>query len=566
MQNAKTGKNSYSLVDNTKLFIFVAIVIICINIAISSFSILNIKQQNSEAIQNSVTFFQEETAQNLSAIQHFVQWTVLREPLVDAIEETTNDYEQFLAIQALQIRISNHQYATGSEFNYFMYLEDQDMFFNASVLGISYYDYLKIKKFVINEVLNESQVSFEWHFTEIKDKTYMYYLLPYENRTFAAFVNVDDLFASLYNMNLGKSGELVVTDAEDHIIISEHNHEASSLSSLFYTVHSFEGADNDLPYNLKLYSDNFHNYGKLFIFQLFVIITAIGICVLLSALIVNMYRKVIKPIQEFSTNLANINDANALIDFEGSRVLELEQTNLQFKKLLHEINNLKISIYESELEKKRFQITFLQHQIKPHFYLNVLTTISSMAQLESYKDIESMVLFTTRYLRYLFQTDKEFLRIEYELAHIQAYLDIQKLRLGSFFTYSCSIEEECENAYIPPLLLITFIENTIKHNSSTGTQLKIQLSVTKEQAADFLYLKIDIVDSGLGFSQDVLNNLSNGENLPSTEQSSHIGISNSIQRLFLLYGEKYKISFFNEKTGGAHIQLLIPYQDTEDPR
>lgn len=562
MKNSKNKQNSYSLVENTKIFIFIAIIIIIINIIISTISILNIKQQNSEAIQNSVTFFQKETAQNLSAIQHFVQWTVLREPLVEAIEQTTNDYEHFLAINALQIRISNHQYATGTEYNYFMYLEDQDMFFNASVLGISYSDYLEIKEYVIQNVLADNKVSFLWHFTEINDKTYMYYMLTYDTRTFAVFVDVNDLFESLYNMNLGKSGELFITDAQGNTIVSEHNPDASALSSLFHTIHSFDGKENNLPYNLTLYSDNFHNYGRLFLFQLFVIITAMGICVLLSALIINMYRKVIKPIQDFSNNLANLNEENTFLDLGDNRVLELEQTNIQLKKLLHEIKNLKISIYENELEKKRFQITFLQHQIKPHFYLNVLTTISSMAQLESYKDIEAMVLFSTRYLRYLFQTDQELLRIEYELTHIQAYLDIQKLRLGSFFTYNCSIEEQCKKALIPPLLLITFIENTIKHNSSTGRNLQIQLSVKQILTPDETYLKIDITDSGLGFSSEILEKLSAGEKLPPSEQS-HVGIANSMQRLYLLYGENHEIRFFNEESGGAHIQILIPYQDAE---
>lgn len=182
-----------------------------------------------------------------------------------------------------------------------------------------------------------------------------------------------------------------------------------------------------------------------------------------------------------------------------------------------------------------------------------------MAMLKDYKNIEAMINFTSRYLRYLFQTDKELLCIEYELAHIQAYLDIQQLRLGDFFTYSCSIEESDKNALIPPLLLITFIENTIKHTVATDGSLQIRLSVAQIQQEHNPYLKIDITDSGQGFSKDVLEKLSRGESLD-TDGRTHVGIINSMQRLHLLYGDNHKIRFFNEVHGGAHIELIIPYQ------
>ena len=182
-----------------------------------------------------------------------------------------------------------------------------------------------------------------------------------------------------------------------------------------------------------------------------------------------------------------------------------------------------------------------------------------MALLKDYESIESMVGFTSRYLRYLFQTDKELLCIEYELAHIQAYLDIQQLRLGAFFTYTCSIETSDKNALIPPLLLITFVENTIKHASAADGNLQIRLVVTRVQQNNELYLKIDITDSGQGFPEDVLKKISQGKSLD-TDGLAHVGIINSMQRLNLLYGEHHKIRFFNEEHGGAHIQLLIPYQ------
>lgn len=557
--------SSYSLVGNTKVLILLAVSIIAVNIIISTVSIINIKRQNFEVIQNSVALFLQENSTNLYAIQHFIQWTTLKELLIQEIEETDNDYEQSLSMTALRIRIENHQYATGYEYHYFVYLTEQDLFFNASRLSLPYSDYLKIKSFVINHAATEKRQHFTWKFVKLNDTIYIYNILTYKNRTFCAFADVSDQFAALEDIDLGNQGYYRITDLDGNTLLSNPPYEEKSEPGIFYSLHTFHGSDYNLPYNILLYSDNFHNYGRLFLFQLFVIVTSTCVCIILLAFIVNLYRKVIKPISNFSANLENLNDESNPLDLQSNRVRELEQTNIQFKNLIRQIKKLKINIYENELEKKRFQITFLQHQIRPHFYLNCLTTIGSMAQLEDYKNIESMVLFTSRYLRYLFQTDKDLVRLEYELSHIRAYIDIQQLRLGSFISYTCNVNDELKNALIPPLLLITFIENTVKYNPATNETLEIQLWVTKELSDNNLYLKIDIIDSGQGFPQDVLDNLLVKKSV-SPDERTHVGIPNSIQRLTLLYGDSHEIHFFNEKQGGAHIQLTIPYQIQEDSK
>ncbi|MDE7200682.1 MAG: histidine kinase [Lachnospiraceae bacterium] len=561
IRTKKNQQSSYSLVENVKFLIFLALFIIGINVLISAICIINIQRQNFEAIQNSVELFLQENSTNLNAIQHFIQWTILKELLLEEIEGTDNDYEQSLAMEALRIRGVNQQYATGYEYHYFVYLAEQDLFFNASQMTLPYYDYLKVKSFVIDYATTEKRPSFSWRFTELDGIVYMYNILTYNNRTFCAFTKMTDQFAALSDLELGKQGYYLISDLDGNTLLSDPVLENNADSGLFYSLHIFHGSDYDLPYNILLYSDNFHNYGHLFLFQLFVIVTSTCVCIILSAFIVNMYQKVIKPIAAFSANLEKLNGENDLLDLQSSQVRELEQTNTQFKNLICQIKKLKINVYENELEKKRFQITFLQHQIRPHFYLNCLTTIGSMAQLEDYQNIESMVLFTSRYLRYLFQADKDFVRLEYELAHIQSYLDIQQLRLGSFVTYRCSIDSEHKNALIPPLLLITFVENTIKYNPSANDTLQIQILVTKEFLEDNPYLKIDIADSGQGFPQDVLDGLL--KKAINLENRTHVGIPNSIRRLNLLYGENHKIRFFNEKQGGAHIQLTIPYQVSE---
>lgn len=181
-----------------------------------------------------------------------------------------------------------------------------------------------------------------------------------------------------------------------------------------------------------------------------------------------------------------------------------------------------------------------------------------MAQTHNYKEIESMALFTSEYLRYLFQSNSDFVKLEYELNHINHYLSIQALRYGPAFSFEAEIEPGLEHAFIPPLLLMTFIENTIKHCVSLTIQLKISLSICTYRKTDKDYLHILIKDSGPGFPPEVLEALTNNQ-FTSGENGTHIGISNTIQRLIFLYEGDYELKFTNNLDSGACIELLIPY-------
>lgn len=568
-QSSRPTRASYSVIDTFKKLIFrIAVPLIIINIVITSLSIFNIKNESRNMVVNSVGVFQDDLSVKLRAIQQFIQWTVVQEPLIRTLEETDDEYTRFLNITALRTRVNDHQVATGTDYQYFLYLSDQDTYYNACTMNLSWETYSDIKEYIIDFIHENkaSKYNFTWNTLTANGTKYLYYMINYYNRTFLTVISLDDLIAPLSDVSLGKNGFLAVSDLNGEILYTSRpdiDPDTRHTSSLFYSSYEFSGSEYHLPINILLYTDNFSNYGRLLLFQMFIIVTALSVCVILSVFIFYLYKRVIKPIRTFTDALADINEYEKLIDLQSNEIRELEQANLQFKNLIREIKKLKINIYEQELDKKKFQITFLQHQIRPHFYLNCLTTIGSMVQLGNYEDVHSMILFTSRYLRHLFQADKELVRIEYELAHIQAYLDIQSLRYGSTFAYHCSIDPSDKAALIPPLLLITFIENSTKHNSVSYEQLSISLIVKKEQLHGNDVLTIDIMDTGGGFSQEVLDKLSNGDSL-NTSTTSHIGITNSIQRLSLLYNTNYEIKFFNEPEGGAHIRLSIPYQIQED--
>ncbi|SCP97988.1 sensor histidine kinase [Anaerobium acetethylicum] len=562
MSRKQRRQSSHSLEHYIKVLITLSIPIIAINIIVSIFSIVTTRQQNLAYITNTINLYQKETATKVSAVEHFVRWTAVHEPLLETIGEDSDYLKRINALNTLRTRIRDNQYSTGKEFQYFLYLEEQDTFYNGSAMTISYPDYLLAKKQFLAMVQSKATLrnSDEWKIMKIKDVSYFYYLTTYHNTTFISLISAEAMLEPLANITLGSRGYMVLTDREGNQLTGTTDTRTSQLpetSNLFLTHLVFPNETTNLPFELNIFVDNW-SFERLIVIQVVVVLMAFFIALTLFVFLIYMQRKVIRPIQNFSKNLSNINENSNLLDLQDSNIIELEQANQQFKNLMREVVKLKITLYEQELEKKRIQIGFLQQQIRPHFYLNCLTTIYSMAQTKHYKEIESMALFTSRYLRYLFQTDTDYIKLEYELNHISDYLDIQTLRYGAAFTYESKVETGLLEAAIPPLVLMTFVENTIKHCVSLSEMLRIHLDVSKLVKNDREYVKLVLSDTGPGFDPGILKVLNSRLPLAS-EEGRHIGISNTIKRLYFLYEDDFELHFSNMEGGGAVIELVIPY-------
>ena len=146
MTKKKRYRSSHSLEHYIKVLIALSIPIIVINIIVSLISIITTREQNIVHISNAITLYQEETIRKTAAVEHFVRWTAIHEPLLKTLETGEEYGDRLEAISTLRTRVSDNQYGTGKEFQYFLYLKDQDLFLNCSELNISYSDYKLLKR------------------------------------------------------------------------------------------------------------------------------------------------------------------------------------------------------------------------------------------------------------------------------------------------------------------------------------------------------------------------------------------------------------------------------------
>lgn len=144
-----------------------------------------------------------------------------------------------------------------------------------------------------------------------------------------------------------------------------------------------------------------------------------------------------------------------------------------------------LELYEHILQKEKIenqrdkaQLAMFKAQISPHFLFNTLNSLYSLVIGTSEKAEDAFIKFT-EILKYTYVTiDNEYVALRDELTYIQNYIDLQMLRLNEHTKVSCHYRIDDDDIEIPPMILLTFVENAFKYGSSTSTDCEINISLT----------------------------------------------------------------------------------------
>lgn len=252
---------------------------------------------------------------------------------------------------------------------------------------------------------------------------------------------------------------------------------------------------------------------------------------------------------------------------EGNQNLEFEQINRSFNKMMEQVKTLKIDVYEKEMEKKDIMMRYLSQQIQPHFVLNAMNILYSY-EPEEYELSQKMILYISKYFRYIVNANEEFVTLSMEMNHIRNYFEIQKARFPGLFYSIVEYDEDLRNALIPPLLVQNFAENSIKHSLKIGNKITIFVITDVIESEDGeKKMRIRLADTGEGMPEEVLSEIEAFKRTGERQEHLGVGIQNAIERLKYLYGDKSVIRFWNEtKTHGTNIEIILPiyFEQKED--
>ncbi len=182
-----------------------------------------------------------------------------------------------------------------------------------------------------------------------------------------------------------------------------------------------------------------------------------------------------------------------------------------------------------ETDKLKTELDFLRSQVNPHFLFNTLNNIYTLAYRRSVNTADS-IMKLSEILRYmLYESSTEFVVISREIHYLKLLLSLQQLRVNGPLMLNFDIAGETEKDMIAPLILLSFVENVIKHGllNDPLNPAMIKLCIKNGELSLYSKNKID----------------------PAAKDSEGgIGLTNVRRRLLLLYSDKHILKTENDGT------------------
>lgn len=289
---------------------------------------------------------------------------------------------------------------------------------------------------------------------------------------------------------------------------------------------------------------------------LLLLITAL--CLALVVLLLLLLRRLVaaptRTLMEANEILAAGNIRYRL-DEDKARSKEFAALFDSFNNMARQIGNLKIEAYDLRLREQSNRLTMLRAQIRPHSFLNAITTVSNMTYTCRPEEIRAYIQVFAKYIRYMLNASDPWITVEAEVGHIRNYLKMQEVRFPGAIRFTAEYDAAAGECEIPFLLLYTLVENSIKHAMSLYETLDITVRCVREDREDFHGFCLTEEDSGQGFPEDVAEKLRSGDE-PFVKE--HLGLSNVRYTLNLTYHRDDLLRLSNRPQGGARVELWIP--------
>lgn len=194
------------------------------------------------------------------------------------------------------------------------------------------------------------------------------------------------------------------------------------------------------------------------------------------------------------------------------------------------------------------RLAVLQAQIEPHFLFNTLASVRSLIRTEPARAIDTINALS-EYLRSTLPKLRKDVGVESATLGEQAtictrYLDLMNIRMAGRITVTTDIPNELKAIAFPPLLLISLVENAVKHGvEPKAGPAAIVLRARLTGAALDQKLQVDIEDDGVGLSEGA---------------GSGVGLANVREQLQHRFGEDASLTVETLPAGGVRARIEVP--------
>jgi signal transduction histidine kinase len=195
---------------------------------------------------------------------------------------------------------------------------------------------------------------------------------------------------------------------------------------------------------------------------------------------------------------------------------------------------------DAERHETDARLLSLQAQIEPHFLFNTLAHVQRLYEVEPERG-RAMLSDLVDYLRSaLPQMRRPGSTVGRELSLARAYLNVQQLRMGDRLRVDVEVSDALSLAALPPLMLVTLVENAIKHGVGPkpgGGTVRITAHAARER------LRVEVHDDGVGLKIGA---------------GAGRGLANIRARLATQFGSGARLEIGSGPSGGVRAAIDLP--------
>ena len=202
-----------------------------------------------------------------------------------------------------------------------------------------------------------------------------------------------------------------------------------------------------------------------------------------------------------------------------------------------------LKLKEELVEKThRMEMALVKSQLDPHFLFNTINNIDVLIEKDPVEASHYLKKLSDIMRFMLYQTKGEKIPLKEELAYIEKYIELQKIRTGNENYVNYKLAGKVNGQTIAPMIFIPYIENAFKHSHNKKWDNAVDIS-------------IDIHDKILNFK---CANKYDPEK-PKTNGANGLGNELIAKRLQLLYPDQHELKI-NRDNNHYEVELSIQHE------
>lgn len=459
-----------------------------------------------------------------------------------------DDYEMVTKISELQMIYDLRGLMTDVPYNYFIYDIRDNKYIELTTVQRPFSEYRDIRETIKKQWFDGNCENGRWYLTETASGPVVSSGWRYMDFVLGTWTNEEDFLSGLNTINWGQNGKA-------ELIKGKKEADEKQFHILGNSVLQYSLAGSNTEFFVRITISPDAGISWQLIVPLLMVFISVWVTCMLTALVGFLRKSLLIPTQNLKELLDKYQDAGDDAEMKEKKKASIEDAYEILDQLGKSADRMATQLYTSELEKKQLAINFRNLQIRPHFFVNCLMMLSAMAEGGEVEKVNQLTVCLANYFRYIMHDCMDMVTVEQEVSHMRDVIHINDEWNTYQLEFFCDIEAGTEKCEVPVLMISTFLENSIKHAVGRDGTLRIDLCVRSEKNQ----LCIRISDNGAGFQEEFLERFRKGD-FPKEEQGRHIGISNALQRLNLIYGGRASIALSCGENGGASVEIRIPQE------